>query len=61
MDSVACLDVRESGLAVATAEQTSQIRAEKVLAIRARLAEGSYCVADRLDAALDRILEDLLQ
>jgi len=44
-----------------TAEQTSQVRIERVLAIRSQLAKGSYSVADRLDAALDRILEDLLQ
>lgn len=60
MNSVACLDDCEIGLAVAAAEQTARIRTEKVLAIRARLAEGSYNIADRLDAALDRMLEDLL-
>ena len=61
MDAVACLCDSETGWVVVAAEQTSQIRIERVLAIRSQLAEGSYSVADRLDAALDRILEDLLQ
>ena len=61
MDAVACLNDREMGWAVAAAEQTSQIRVERVLAIRDQIAEGRYCIADHLDAALDRILEDLLQ
>ncbi len=43
------------------AEQPSQIRIERVLAVRDRLAEGSYSITERLDAVLDRILEDLLQ
>jgi anti-sigma28 factor (negative regulator of flagellin synthesis) len=61
MDAVACLYDRETGWVAAAAEQTSQIRVERVLAIRDQLAKGRYSVADRLDAALDRILEDLLQ
>jgi anti-sigma28 factor (negative regulator of flagellin synthesis) len=61
MDAVACLYDRETGWAVVAAEQTSQIRIERVLAIRDQLAEGRYSIADRLDAVLDRILEDLLQ
>mgnify|MGYP001562798037 CR=1 FL=1 len=61
MDAVACLDDRETGWAVALAEQASQIRTEKVLAVQDQLAEGRYSIADRLDAVLDRILEDLLQ
>jgi hypothetical protein len=60
MDAVACLYDRETGWAVA-AEQTSQIRVERVLAVRDQLTEGRYCIADRLEAVLDRILEDLLQ
>jgi hypothetical protein len=61
MDAVACLCDRETGWLVVAAEQTSQIRIERVLAIRDQLAKGRYSTADRLDAVLDRILEDLLQ
>ena len=60
MDAVACLYDRETGWADA-AEQTSEIRIEKVFAIRDQLTKGRYRIADRLDAVLDRILEDLLQ
>jgi len=61
MNTVACLDDCEIGLAAATAEQTSQIRCEKVLSVKAQLDEGRYYLTHRLDAVLDRILEDLLQ
>jgi len=61
MNAVACLYDREAGWPVVAAEQTSQIRIERVLAIRDQLAEDRYSIADRLDAVLDRILEDLLQ
>jgi anti-sigma28 factor (negative regulator of flagellin synthesis) len=33
------------------------IRRDKVLDIRRQLAEGTYEVADRLDSAMDRVLE----
>jgi len=35
------------------------VRKEKVLAVRQRLAEGKYNISERLDAILDRILKDL--
>ncbi len=60
MDAVACLYDRETGWAD-VAEQTSEVRIERVLAIRDQLTKGRYRIADRLDAVLDRILEDLLQ
>jgi len=48
-------------LAGAADEQAAQIGAERVLIVRELLSEGRYCIEDRLDAVLDRILEDLLQ
>ena len=36
-----------------------EIRKEKVLDVRQRLTEGEYDVNDRLDTALDKVLEDL--
>jgi len=36
-----------------------EVRRGKVLNLRRRLDEGSYDIDDRLDAALDRVLEDL--
>ena len=36
-----------------------EVRKEKVLDLRQRLSQGEYQVNERLDAALDRVLEDL--
>jgi len=36
-----------------------EIRKEKVLDVRRRLTEGKYNLDERLDIALDRVLEDL--
>lgn len=45
--------------AVRAAESTSDIRMDKVAAIRAAIADGSYETAEKLDVALDRLLERL--
>ena len=39
----------------------SDIRHDKVLEIRRQLTEGTYNVADRLDQAMDRLLDDWCQ
>ena len=36
-----------------------EIRREKVLNLRREITEGRYDLAERLDVALDRVLEDL--
>jgi hypothetical protein len=36
-----------------------EVRKEKVLDLRKRLSQGEYQINDRLDIALDRVLEDL--
>jgi hypothetical protein len=36
-----------------------EVRKEKVLDLRQRLSKGNYQLNERLDAALDRVLEDL--
>ncbi|HUW20466.1 MAG TPA: flagellar biosynthesis anti-sigma factor FlgM [Sedimentisphaerales bacterium] len=36
-----------------------EVRKEKVLDVRRRLTEGNYNLNERLDIALDRVLEDL--
>jgi hypothetical protein len=36
-----------------------EVRKEKVLDVRRQLTEGKYDVNERLDVALDRVLEDL--
>lgn len=61
MSAIACLIESRRSLAGAADEQAAQIGAERVLIVRELLSEGRYCIEDRLDAVLDRILEDLLQ
>jgi negative regulator of flagellin synthesis FlgM len=45
--------------AVRAADATSDIRFDRVNAIRAAIADGTYETPDKLDAALDRLLESL--
>jgi negative regulator of flagellin synthesis FlgM len=43
--------------AVRAAETAGDIRLDKVAAIRAAIADGSYETSDKLDLALDRLLD----
>lgn len=45
--------------AVRAADATADIRLDRVNAIRAAIADGSYETADKLDIALDRLLDRL--
>jgi len=36
-----------------------EVRKDKVLDVRNRISQGSYDISDRLDEALDKVLEDL--
>ena len=45
--------------AVRAAESASDIRMDKVAAIRAAIAQGTYETPEKLDIALDRLLERL--
>ncbi|MFM1903528.1 MAG: Anti-sigma-28 factor, FlgM [Planctomycetota bacterium] len=45
--------------AIRAAESASDIRMDKVAAIRAAIADGSYDTPEKLDIALDRLLERL--
>ena len=38
----------------------TKVRKVKVLAVRQQLAEGKYDLSERLDIALDRLLEDII-
>jgi anti-sigma28 factor (negative regulator of flagellin synthesis) len=44
---------------VRAADATSDIRLDRVNAIRAAIADGSYDTAEKLDIALDRLLDRL--
>ncbi|MEN6333165.1 MAG: flagellar biosynthesis anti-sigma factor FlgM [Phycisphaerales bacterium] len=37
-----------------------EVRRKKVLQLRREITEGKYDVSDRLDMALDKVLEDLI-
>ena len=37
-----------------------EVRKEKVMDVRQKLTSGKYDLSDKLDAALDRVLEDLI-
>ncbi len=37
-----------------------EVRRQKVLRLRRQITEGKYDLADRLDVALDKVLEDLI-
>ncbi len=45
--------------AVRAADATSDIRFDRVNAIRAAIADGTYETPDKLDAALDRLLDSI--
>ena len=45
--------------AVRAADATADIRFDRVNAIRAAIADGTYETPDKLDAALDRLLESI--
>ncbi len=49
---------RAHAVVVPSAEQP-EIRVDKVLEIRRQLGEGTYSIADRLDAVVDKIIEEL--
>jgi hypothetical protein len=50
----------DPGTAALAGDETSEIRVEKVLEVRRQLGEGTYCIAERLDVVVERILKDLL-
>jgi hypothetical protein len=60
MDSITCMNRCESDKTDDTAQQIPEIDVEKVLVMRRQLREGRYCVADKLDVVVDRLLEKLL-
>ena len=60
MNSLACINNCETQKEGCTAESTPEIRIDKILSVRRQLGEGKYYVAEKLDVAVDRLLEVLL-
>ena len=47
------------GLVLKKIASLPEVRKDKVLDVRKRISQGSYDISDRLDEALDKVLEDL--
>ena len=48
------------GQVLRTIASLPEVRKEKVLSLRSRIRGGDYELADKLDAALDRVLEEII-
>jgi negative regulator of flagellin synthesis FlgM len=53
------LDISPEADFVAQARELPEIREDRVAAIRAQIASGTYETADKLDAALSRLLDEI--
>jgi negative regulator of flagellin synthesis FlgM len=53
------LALSEGAQLVDRVQQLPEIRADRVAAIRAELAAGTYLTPDRLDAAVERLLDEI--
>jgi negative regulator of flagellin synthesis FlgM len=53
------LHLSDHGRLLEAARQLPEIRAQRVAEIRAALAEGTYDIESRLEAAVDRLLDEI--
>ena len=53
------LDISEAAQAISQAGDAAPIRLDRVADIRAQIADGTYDTADKLDLAVDRLLNEL--
>jgi negative regulator of flagellin synthesis FlgM len=53
------LQISDAAQLIDQAQQLPEIRQERVDAIRARIAEGTYETQEKLDIALERLLDEL--
>lgn len=53
------LDISEAGLLAARLDDVPEIRQDRVDAIRAAIADGTYETQDKLDGALNRLLDEI--
>ncbi len=53
------LEISDHGRLLEAARQLPDIRADKVAAIRAALADGTYDIQSRLEAAVERLLDEI--
>ena len=53
------LDISSAGLLAARLDEIPEMREDRVSALRAAIASGKYETADKLDVALDRLLDEI--
>ena len=53
------LDISEAGLVAARLDDIPDVRQDRVDAIRAAIADGTYETQDKLDGALNRLLDEI--
>ena len=53
------LDISETAQAIAGVSDIADIRQDRVAEIRAKIAQGVYETDDKLDVALDRLLDEI--
>ncbi|MBI2823547.1 MAG: flagellar biosynthesis anti-sigma factor FlgM [Planctomycetia bacterium] len=53
------VDISETGRLLELASQLPEVRADRVNQIRAELVQGRYDTADKLDVAVERLLDEI--
>ena len=53
------VDISDTGRLLEMAAQLPDIRADRVEQLRAQIADGSYDTADKLDLAIERLLDEI--
>ncbi|HEY4311231.1 MAG TPA: flagellar biosynthesis anti-sigma factor FlgM [Pirellulales bacterium] len=53
------VDISETGRLMEMAAQLPEIRADRVAELRAQIANGSYDTAEKLDLAVERLLDEI--
>ena len=57
--TVDTVDISETGRLLEMASQLPDVRADRVEQLRAQIAQGSYETSDKLDMALERLLDEI--
>ncbi|MEX0793859.1 MAG: flagellar biosynthesis anti-sigma factor FlgM [Pirellulaceae bacterium] len=58
IDTVDQLDISSEANMISRAQESPEIRADRVASIKAQIADGTYMTGDKLDIALDRLMDE---